>query len=121
MGVSKTLGQISKDNYALIQTNGKLFLPSTVRDYWEVMVICCPLERGRPSPARHHSLYVCGVIIFTLRTLLHRAFSSKSASFNRSSWRNRHRPAANITNGSATTAVVQHAGIEHKRPPLSWK
>ena len=34
---------------------------------------------------------------------------------------NRHRPAANTTNGSAGSTVVQHAGIERRRPLLSWK
>jgi hypothetical protein len=44
------------------------------------------LTLGFTEPARHHSLYKRGVIVFTLDPpRIHRTFSIKSASFNKSS------------------------------------
>jgi hypothetical protein len=73
---------------------------------------------------------LAGVILFTDTALFilhnrsvipHPLLSTRSASFRRSSYRNKHLPAASTTNGSVGATLVQHAGIEHKRPSELWK
>jgi hypothetical protein len=86
MGGFETLCQIRKYNYALVGTDVKLFLSFAARYYRHKKAFNYPSQQRRPTSVRHHSLYTCGVIVFTLQTLLpHLAFSSKSASFSKSS------------------------------------
>jgi hypothetical protein len=61
-----------------------------------------------------------GVSAKALAAILQKTLGA-DASFTKSSKRNRHRPAANTTNGSSGNTVVQDAGIERRTPPLSWK
>jgi hypothetical protein len=72
----------------------------------------------------------CDIIVLAYKALfplqarinmLYPALSTRFTSFSKSSYRNKHLPAATVTKGSAATAVVQHAGIEHRRPSESWK
>ena len=77
-------------------------------------------------PRRHGAgLNLPGVISFTHATLLplqnrsvipYPLLFTKSASLSRSSYRNKHLPAATTTNGSTAAMLVQDAGIEHTRP-----
>jgi hypothetical protein len=86
MGGFETLGQIRKYNYALIRIDVNLFLSSAARHRRHNNPYNRPSQQRHPTSVRHHSLYTCGVIVFTFRTLLpHLSFSSKSASFSKSS------------------------------------
>jgi hypothetical protein len=89
MGGSQTGSDICKYNYALLWRDVKLFLRSLACTYY---MLDADLVYQRPSlqvatrSSQHNYLNTYGIITFTLQApQVHWVFSTKSASFNKSS------------------------------------